>query len=167
MAYTSTIAHTVPVIVRNDEEVTQPNPTIDIGDREPGNTTTEGGENGLVTSGPIGTGHTIAPPPRIEEPVRIADEMPEFIGDLNRYLALRITYPQRAREAGIEGKVIVQFVVDERGNVTFAKVLRGIGGGCDEEALRVVNSMPGWKPGKQNGIAVKVYYTLPIRFMLE
>jgi protein TonB len=61
----------------------------------------------------------------------------------------------------------VKFVVNEDGDISDAQVLRGIGGGCDQEALRVVKSMPKWKPGKQNGRAVKVYFTLPVTFRLE
>ena len=63
--------------------------------------------------------------------------------------------------------MLIRFVVNEDGSVSEATVMRGIGGGCDEEALKTVNSMPKWKPGKQNGIAVKVYFTLPINFVLN
>jgi protein TonB len=62
---------------------------------------------------------------------------------------------------------VVKFVVNEDGHISEVQVVRGIGGGCDEEAKRVVQAMPAWKPGKQNGKAVKVYFTLPIQFKLE
>ena len=95
------------------------------------------------------------------------DQMPEFQGDLNLYLPSNIKYPAQARREGIEGRVVVSFVVDENGKITNVKVIRGIRGGCDEEAKRVVEEMPDWKPGKLNGKAVKVGYTLPVRFQLS
>ena len=72
-----------------------------------------------------------------------------------------------AKENNIQGRVSVKFVVNEEGNVSDVQVVKGIGGGCDEEAVRVVKKMPSWKARKQNGRAVKVWYTLPITFKLE
>ena len=95
------------------------------------------------------------------------DEMPEFPGGheaLMQYLASNIRYPKEAREKDIEGKVVVKFVVCKDGTLCNEEVVRSIGGGCDEEVIRVVKAMPEWKPGKQNGKAVKVYYTLPVTF---
>jgi periplasmic protein TonB len=100
-------------------------------------------------------------------PFSFVQEMPEFIGNFNDYLQKQLIYPNAARENGIEGQVVVQFIVNEDGRISGAKIIRGIGGGCNEEALRVVNNMPKWKPGKQNNKTVKVYYTLPIRFQLS
>jgi len=94
-------------------------------------------------------------------------EMPEFPGSIQEYLGKNLRYPAMARDNGIEGKVLVRFVIAEDGSVIRAEVVRGIGGGCDAEALRVIGSMPPWKPGKQNGKPVKVYYTLPIIFRLN
>jgi protein TonB len=85
----------------------------------------------------------------------------------NKFLAENIKYPQQASENGIQGTVYVSFVVDSKGNVTDVKVLRGIGGGCDEEAIRVVRSMPQWHPGKQNGKQVRVLFNMPIYFRLQ
>jgi protein TonB len=93
--------------------------------------------------------------------------MPLYNGDINAYLAANVRYPEAARESGIEGRVQIEFVVDEQGNVTNAHILRGIGGGCDEEALRVVAAMPRWKPGRQNGTPVKVYFSLVVKFLLQ
>ncbi|MCI1265079.1 MAG: energy transducer TonB [Saprospiraceae bacterium] len=76
-------------------------------------------------------------------------------------------YPAIARENDIQGTVVVQFVVAKDGDITKVNVVRGIGGGCDEEAVRVVKSMPNWKSGKHNGKAVPVNFTLPIKFKLE
>ncbi len=103
------------------------------------------------------------------EPLTIAEEMPSFPGGqeaLMKYLAGRITYPEDAEENGIQGAVFISFVVERDGGITDVKTLRGIGGGCDEEAVRVVRGMPKWQPGKQNGKLVRVRYTLPIRFKL-
>lgn len=105
-----------------------------------------------------------------EEVFTIVEEMPSFPGGeakLFEYLGKNIKYPQIAKEAGISGVVYVNFVVGSNGNISDVKVLRGIGGGCDEEAVRVVKNMPKWKPGKQRGKPVKVSYNLPIRFSLK
>ena len=106
-----------------------------------------------------------------EEPIfTIVEDMPTFPGGdaaLMKYLGQNIKYPSIAKDAGIQGTVYVTFVVDEKGEVNDVKVLRSIGGGCDEEAIRVVESMPKWKPGKQRGKPVKVQYNLPIRFTLR
>lgn len=95
----------------------------------------------------------------------VVERMPELKGGLAS-LQSKIEYPEIARKAGIEGRVIVQFVVTERGTVQNPKVVRGIGGGCDEEALRVVKKAK-FTPGLQRGRPVKVQYTLPIVFRLS
>ncbi|MDY0215711.1 MAG: energy transducer TonB [Bacteroidales bacterium] len=100
----------------------------------------------------------------------VVEENPMFPGgDEARMNFLRenIKYPQMARESGIQGTVYVTFVVEPSGNITNIKILRGIGGGCDEEALRVVRQMPKWKPGKQRGKSVRVQFNMPIRFVLS
>jgi periplasmic protein TonB len=100
----------------------------------------------------------------------IVEEMPSFPGgDEPRVKFLRdnIVYPQMAKENNIQGTVYVSFVVDTKGKVTDVKLLRGIGGGCDEEAIRVVKLMPPWNPGKQNGKSVRVQFNMPIRFTLN
>jgi protein TonB len=76
-------------------------------------------------------------------------------------------YPAQARRMGIEGKVFVEFVVDKDGTLTEVKTVKGIGAGCDEEAVRVIQSAPKWKPGKQRGRPVKVRMILPIIFKLS
>lgn len=105
-----------------------------------------------------------------KEVFTIVEEMPAFPGgeaERNKFLAANIQYPQQATENGIQGTVYVSFVVDSKGNVTEVKILRGIGGGCDEEALRVVKMMPKWHPGKQNGKNVRVLFNMPIYFKLQ
>ena len=105
-----------------------------------------------------------------QEIFQIVEEMPSFPGGelkMMEYIAKNIKYPQIARESGIKGRVFINFVVEPDGSVSNVKVLRGIGGGCDEEAMRVVKSMPKWKPGKQRGKAVRVSYMLPVNFQLQ
>ena len=105
-----------------------------------------------------------------QEIFKIVEEMPAFPGGeakLMEYVAKNVKYPQIARETGVQGRVYVNFVVEPDGSVSNVSVLRGIGGGCDEEAIRVVKSMPKWKPGKQRGKAVRVSYMLPVNFKLQ
>jgi TonB family C-terminal domain len=100
----------------------------------------------------------------------IVESMPEFPGGMQKlmeYLSKNIKYPTMARESGIQGRVFVNFVVETDGSVSNIKVLRAIGGGCDEEAVRVVQAMPKWTPGKQRGKAVRVSYNLPVNFRLQ
>jgi len=97
------------------------------------------------------------------------EQMPSFPGgekELMNFLSKNLHYPVAARENGIEGKVAIQFVVNEDGSITDVTIKRDIGGGCGEEASRVVKMMPKWNPGKQNSNAVKVQYTLPVTFKL-
>lgn len=114
----------------------------------------------------------VAPPPPEEEVVEeepaffvIVEEMPELIGGIEA-LMKEIKYPALARQAGVEGRVIVQMVVDENGRPTNPVVLRGIGGGCDEEAVRAVQTMK-FKPGKQRGRPVPVQYSMSVLFQLK
>lgn len=100
----------------------------------------------------------------------IVEEMPEYPGGdeaLRSDLAANIKYPDEAKKAGIQGKVYVTFVVDEQGNVTKAKIARGVDSSLDKESLRIVNELTKtWKPGKEKGKAVKVAYTIPINYAL-
>lgn len=116
---------------------------------------------------PAGGGSILPPEKKNDIPVRWVEQLPEFKGDIVAYLSGQVRYPQAARELNIQGRVVIEFVVNEEGNITNAHVVSGIGGGCDEEALRVINAMPAWKPGRQNGRAVKVYCTVPIVFTLQ
>lgn len=99
----------------------------------------------------------------------VVEESPSFPGGDEariRFLTENIKYPQIARESSIQGTVYVTFVVEKNGNVTDVRVLRGIGGGCDEEAVRVIKAMPKWNPGKQRGKPVRVQFNMPIKFTL-
>ena len=100
----------------------------------------------------------------------LVEVMPEYPGGINAlmsYLSKNIKYPETAKKAGVQGRVFVSFIVEKDGRVNESKILRGIGAGCDEEALRVVNSMPKWKPGLSEGKPVRVQYNLPIKFQLQ
>ncbi len=100
----------------------------------------------------------------------IVEEMPEFPGGdaaLQRYLASSIRYPVIAQENGIQGRVYIQFVINQQGEVTNAVILRGVDPSLDREALRVVQAMPKWKPGRQRNRPVRVSYTVPINFVLQ
>jgi len=98
------------------------------------------------------------------------EEMPIYSGgemELFKFLSENVAYPEEAILKGISGLVYVSFVVMEDGSIKNAKVVRDIGGGCGEEALRVVKLMPKWTPGKQDGEPVSIQYNLPIRFYLS
>lgn len=117
------------------------------------------------------------------EVFQIVEDMPRFKGCENErneeeaskcfqeklyaFLSQNIKYPQQAKELGIQGKVFVSFVVEKDGSVGQVQILRGIGGGCDEEAVRVIKKLPQFTPGKQRGRPVRVQYRLPIAFVLK
>lgn len=144
-------------------------------------------ETGLATQDDLANKTTEAPseevevevkddkPQVIEQPQQaeiftVVEEQPGYPGGEEariRYLQESIKYPEEAKELGIQGKVFVTFVVEVDGTITDVRVLRGIGGGCDEEAMRVVRSMPKWVPGKQRGVPVRVQFNLPIKFTLQ
>lgn len=135
-----------------------------------------------VSSGPVGD-----PQPTEEikddEVFMVVEEMPRFAGcesikdeekatecfnkEIGKFLGKNIVYPQRAKEANVEGTVYVSFVVGTDGNVKDVKLLRGIGFGCDEEALRVISKLPRFVPGKQRGRPAQVAYNIPINFKLR
>lgn len=101
---------------------------------------------------------------------QICEEMPEFPGGMAecmKWLGKNINYPTEAKEKGTQGRVIIQFVVEKDGSITEAKVARGVDPLLDAEALRVINSSPKWKPGKQGGQPVRVKYTIPVAFRLQ
>lgn len=160
---------TVPRIVPDDEQVEVLAPDELTAPSGGGGEAAAGegpgpGEGMGTEAAPVESAVSTPPP---AEPVRYVEQMPRFEGDINQFLARNLKYPTLARENNIQGRVSVQFVVDEEGRITQAKVIKGIGGGCEEEALRVVNAMPKWSPGLQNGRPVKVYIVLPILFVLN
>lgn len=99
----------------------------------------------------------------------MVEQMPQFPGgeeELMKFVAANLQYPAVAQELGIQGRVIIRFVVTKDGEVTDVEVMRGLDPTCDKEALRVVKAMPKWIPGKQNGKNVPVYFTLPVLFQM-
>jgi len=123
------------------------------------------------------------PEPKVEEIFRVVEEMPTFpgcedVGDkaerkkcadtkMLQFIYKNIKYPPIARENGVEGMVVIRFVVEKDGSITAAEVVRDIGAQCGAEALRIVNQMPKWNAGKQRGRPVRVQFNLPVRFKLE
>ena len=112
-----------------------------------------------------------APKPEVATKVfDVVEEMPSFPGGsaaLMSYLSSNTKYPVVAQENGVQGRVIVSFVVERDGSISDVKVARSVDPSLDREAQRVVKSMPKWKPGKQNGSAVRVKYTVPVVFRLQ
>lgn len=105
-----------------------------------------------------------------EQVFQVVEQQPEFpggAGALMSYLGKNIKYPAAASRANVSGKVFLTFVVNTDGSIQNVDVLKGLGFGCDEEARRVIQGMPKWKPGKQSGRSVRVKYNLPVSFVLE
>ena len=99
-----------------------------------------------------------------------AEVMPQFPGGdqaMMKFVSENVQYPEEAKEKEISGRVFVGFNVEKDGSIGEVKLLREIGGGCDEEAVRVVKGMPKWKPGKQDGKPVRVHFILPLTFKLQ
>jgi protein TonB len=123
------------------------------------------------------------PPPAVKEIFKVVEEMPRFMGCENvdgdikakkacsdrkmlEFIYQNIKYPKIARENGVEGMVVIRFVVETDGSISSPEIVRDIGAGCGEEALRIVNMMPEWIPGRQRGTPVRVQFNLPVRFDL-
>jgi len=120
----------------------------------------------------LGPANFLTPPVPEEEaePIIFAEQMPGFPGGqaaLLMFIQRSLKYPVIAQENGIQGKVFVRFVIDKQGNVTNVELVRGVDPSLDHEALRVIKSLPRWEPGRQQGKAVRVLYTVPIAFRLQ
>jgi len=105
-----------------------------------------------------------------DAPFVIVEQMPQYPGgekEMMNFIKNNLHYPVVAQEMGVSGTVIINFVIDRDGAITNIKVTRGIGSGCDEEAIRVLNKMPHWTPGRQGGKTVRVSYNLPFKFILK
>jgi len=173
------IAMPSKIVVVNDA-IAKPAPTIDDikdavisditqdGDINPNivlpTNTTEGNGNGSkVGEGETPTGNEI-------NDVSGVDEFPEFEGGMKawaKYIQRNLRYPYQAQEANAQGKVFISFVVEKDGSITNVNLVRGIGFGCDEEALKVIKKSPAWKPGKNKGREVRVRFNLPITFTIN
>lgn len=171
----------LPPEVKPDEEVPEetPPPAVEeLKEAVAAEKTQEGDPNAeeVIVAPEESTGPTKvevaveAPAPKEDEIFTVVEQQPEFAGGmsaLNQYLSKNIRYPAAAQRANVSGRVFVSFVVNTDGSIQDVAVLKGLGFGTDEEAVRVVKSMPKWKPGKQSGRPVRVKYNLPINFQLE
>ena len=184
----NTIKFTEPVI-KKDDEVKEENTLLNMDDLNKDNRRTadesyDKGTNerqedyGAQTIAEPEVDKTPPPPPPAPDPepetkveenkvYDVVEQQPAFNGNINQWLASNLKYPPVAAENGIEGRVIVQFVVGKDGSIHSAQVVRGVDSSLDKEALRVVNSMPKWVPGKQNGQSVNCKFTLPVVFRLQ
>jgi len=160
-----------PPVVKPDVEVLEKPPTqkeLEVAD--PGQKNLKGDKNADVTiDEPVGTSDVKVTEDDNNKIFTSVEQVPEFPGGLdkfNAYLSKSIRYPAVARENGTQGRVIISFVCEKDGSLTDIKVARGIGDGCDEEAVRVIRASPKWKPGIQNGRPVRVAYSVPISFTL-
>jgi protein TonB len=178
-----TIQFTAPVIkpdeqVKNQIDLTQIKKAMDEGaaagaQTQEGSTDRSNMDSKLTqTEAPI---KIETPKPEVKQeveqvveskPLTIAEKMPSFKGNVNAWLGSHIQYPAAALENGIQGRVVIKFVVGKDGSVSQAQVVRGVDPSLDKEALRVVNAMPKWNPGMNNGQPAAVWYTLPVQFRL-
>jgi protein TonB len=161
----------VEMIVKKQEEVREeeeePTKIEDIKDQTIAEKTQEGDENANEMIEPV-----VAEAPVVEEPkvFQFVEQMPEFPGgdvELMKFIQKNVQYPQMERDNDIQGRVILKFVVMEDGGVSDVSVARSVSPGLDKEAVRVVKMLPKFKPGKQQGKAVRVYYSLPVLFKLQ
>ncbi len=165
-----------PVVKIDDEVPDDEPPVIAINDlkgkeiaalKTPGN---ESGEDPIFVVPDPPTAPIIIQERDEDEIFIYVEQMPSFPDGeeaLYKYLRDNIEYPAMASENRIAGQVVIQFVVSKEGEIQNAKIIKGLGGGLNQEALRVVNRMPKWKPGKHNGKPVAVTFTLPIKFVLQ
>ena len=172
----SSVKFTAPVI-KKDEEVKEEDEIkldeVQKSDKAVGAFTVEG--NDEVGGAVLKAKEDIAapePPKHVEETkvFTVVEQMPMFPGGdaaLMSYLANNIHYPTVAAENGVQGRVVVGFVVERDGSITDVNILRSVDPSLDREAMRVVKSMPRWTPGKQNGSAVRVKYQVPVTFRLQ
>lgn len=129
------------------------------------------GLQGIAQSDTKTKSDKVVTPPAEDASFTIVEVMPEFPGGVNemmKYIMTNIKYPKEAKDKKISGTTYVTFVVEKDGSISNVRTLKGVPGGqeLDEEAVRVVRSMPAWKPGTQNGIAVRTQYNLPVKFKL-
>ncbi|MGA0559370.1 energy transducer TonB [Larkinella sp. VNQ87] len=170
----------LPPEVKPDEEVPEetPPPTVEeLKEAVAAEKTQEGDPNAeevIVapeeTAGPTKVEAAVEAAPKEEQIFTVVEQNPEFPGGmaaLGQFLSKNIRYPPAASRANVSGRVFVSFVVNTDGSIQDVTVLKGLGFGTDEEAMRVVKAMPKWRPGKQSGRPVRVKYNLPINFQLE
>ena len=152
-----------PVVAKADEVTEEPPKITEIKDKKLGNETIKGDPDAQLTVEPVGNG----PAAVVEEDNTVyitagIEVKPDFPGGMEKFYAFVGKNYQTPEEEGLKGKVYVTFVVEKDGSLTDIKVIRDIGFGTGKEAVRVLNKCPKWKPGEQNGKAVRVLYSLPI-----
>lgn len=158
-----------PPVIKPDEEVpeeAEPPKIEDMKEADPGTETVTPDVDVDFSNVPT----PVVDDPAPTKPLMFVEKMPAFPGGdqaLQAYLQKNIRYPAAARENGIEGTVVLQFVVNTDGSISDIKPLREVGGGATEEAIRVVKTMPKWSPGNNNGVNVPVYFNLPVTFQLS
>lgn len=164
-----TVKFTPPVIKKDEEVKEEEKPTPPPDDKVAVGLETKAGDVNGIDPGLIDKpGNGTVEPPAPPAPVRFVEQMPAFEGDLPAYLNSHLRYPDDARESGTEGRVGVEFIVSADGSIGSVKLIRSSGSSSlDAEAIRVVKGMPRWKPGRQQGTAVPVIFTLPVTFKLD
>lgn len=161
----------VPPVIKDDAVEEEPQKLQEeVKDSNVG-TKDQEGEKDIVAPPTEETGNGPAEPAQ-PEIFTVVEEMPEFPGgtaEMVKFIQKNLQYPTMAREAGLSGKCFLKFVVNGTGTISNVEVLKGVPGcpDCDKEAIRVVKAMPGWKPGKQNGRPVNVFFNLPINFKIQ
>jgi len=164
------------VLPDNQVEIENIPPTVEeLETAQPGQETVEGIADLDVIAPPVAAVNSsvstaIGVEPKKEETFRTVEQAPEYRGGLaamGAFLQKNLKYPSQASRAGIQGRVFVEFTVGSDGKVENVTPIKGIGFGCDEEAVRVVKLMQNWVPGKQSGVPVRVRFTLPIAFQLN
>lgn len=165
-----TVKFVPPVIKEDAREDDPPPPQEKLADTQVSTVTQEGnGDDAVVVPTEVNNGPVEEKAPEI---FTIVEEMPEFPGGQQKmmeFIQRNLQYPTMEREAGVSGRCFVKFVVEMDGSIGAAEILKGVPGGpgLDKEAVRVIKSMPKWKPGKNNGKPARVYFNLPISFRIN
>lgn len=161
----------IKVVERPVVEETMPD-LKDLQNAVVGQTTQEGTATNAVVTPAVTSGNGTGTEPVVDNTIHDAsgiEKYPEFEGGMaawSKFIQRNLRYPYTASEQGISGKVFVSFVIELDGSISAVKIIKGIGGGCDEEAMRVIKKSPRWKPGQQNNQNVRVRYTMPLSFVL-
>jgi protein TonB len=172
-AFKPTIKYIAPTVIPDEKiKVIEDFPTLDdLRDKNIGTRDLEGDSaGGYLVINDIEDTVPIVKPDKTEERFSWVEEMPSYPGGneaLISFMSKNIIYPEIAKRAGVEGKVLISYVVERDGSISEIKIIKGIGAGCDEEAVRVLKLAGKWMPGKQNGKAVRVNMVIPVVFTLD